>query len=255
MKLPRIGAWIGMAMILAATGAQAMAAETENGRETVVILHGIARTGASMAPMDRALRAAGYETVVVTYPSQKQDLQGIAATLRAGALSEEFWRSVGRVHFVTHSMGGLVARRYLADYRDAVPAEKLGRVVMLAPPNGGSEVADLLHRLPPYRWYYGPAGQELTTAARRRDAVPPHYETGIIAGTKEWTYIVAAFVVPGPSDGRVSIENTKWEGMKDHIALPATHTFIMDSAAAQRQAVHFIREGKFDHAGKSVYAP
>ena len=222
-------------------------AGTAAAQDKVVLLHGIARTGASMQGMDDALRAAGYETLVITYPSTDRDLDGIAAALRAGALSADFWSKAGRVHFVTHSMGGLVARRYLKAYRDSIPPGKLGRVVMLAPPNRGSHVADLIHGLPPYDWYYGPAGQELTSAARAAADDPLYYETGIIAGEKEWPYIVAAFVVPGRSDGRVSVENTKIPGMKDHLVVPATHTFIMDRPDVQRQTVHFLREGIFHH--------
>lgn len=231
---------IGAVLLCAVAG-------TAAAQDKVVLLHGIARTDASMKSMEAALQAAGYETLAITYPSTDKDLDGIAADLRGGALSEAFWQIAGQVHFVTHSMGGLVARRYLQNYRDAVPAEKIGRVVMLAPPSQGSHVADMIHKLPPYDWYYGPAGQELTSAARAAADEPLYYETGIIAGEKEWPYIVAAFVVPGKSDGRVSVENTKISGMKDHVVVPATHTFIMDRPDVQKQAVHFIREGIFHH--------
>lgn len=220
---------------------------TAAAQEKVVLLHGIARTGASMKSMETALQAAGYETVSITYPSTDKNLDEIAAYLRGGALSEEFWKSAGRVHFVTHSMGGLVARRYLQNYRDVIPAERIGRVVMMAPPSQGSHVADLIHDLPPYDWYYGPAGQELTSAARAAADEPLYYETGIVAGEKEWPYIVAAFVVPGKSDGRVAVENTKIPGMKDHVVVPATHTFVMDRPDVQRQVVYFIKEGTFHH--------
>ncbi|MBU0799731.1 MAG: alpha/beta fold hydrolase [Alphaproteobacteria bacterium] len=220
---------------------------TEAPRETVVLLHGIARTDASLERLEKILQQAGYDTLAITYPSTKEDIDGIASFLNKGPLSPQFWAQAQKVHFVTHSMGGLVARRYLAAYHDVLPVEKVGRVVMLAPPNGGSEVADLTHKFPPYQWYYGPAGQELTTFARQKDQGAPWYEVGIIAGTKEWFYIVAAFVVPGKGDGRVSVESTKLPGMRDHITVPATHTFIMDRPDVHRQVVHFIREGVFHH--------
>ncbi len=213
--------------------------------ETVVLLHGIARTSASLSPVEKALVASGYEVLSINYPSTKKNLAGIVEGLHEAPLNQAFWDKAEKVHFVTHSMGGLVVQQYLNLYKAELPASKLGRVVMLAPPNGGSEVADLLHKLWPYQWYYGPAGQDLTTASRQRAAVKSYYDLGIIAGTKEWTYIVAAFVVPGVSDGRVSVEKTKLAGMKDHITVPATHTFIMDRPDVHRQVLSFLKNGAF----------
>lgn len=216
-------------------------------KETVIILHGIARTGSSMKPVEMALQKKGYETLSITYPSRDRNLNGIAAYLREKQLTEEFWKAAGEVHIVTHSMGGLVARRYLDVYEGQIPMEKLGRVVMLAPPNRGSEVADTIHKLPLYKWYYGPAGEELTTEAQSKNGSDIYYDLGIVAGTKEWPYIVAAFVVPGKSDGRVSVEKTKLEGMKDHITVNGTHTFIMDRPDVHDQILYFLKEGKFKH--------
>ncbi len=213
--------------------------------ETVVLLHGIARTALSLSAVEKALKKEGYDVLPVTYPSRQKNVDDIAGWLRQSALDDEFWSKAEKVHFVTHSMGGVVAQQYLDQYRVAIPVEKLGRVVMLAPPNGGSEVADLLHDFWPYKWYYGPAGSELTTEARQKAVVEPYYDLGVIAGTKEWPYVIAAFVVPGSSDGRVSVEKTKIPGMKDHVTVPATHTFIMDKPDVHRQVVAFIKDGVF----------
>lgn len=215
--------------------------------DTVVILHGIAKTSRSMAPLEKALKQAGYRTVSITYPSTKRDLDGIAAWLRTERLTPAFWEKADKVHIVTHSMGGLVARRYLDRYRNDIPRGKLGRIVMLAPPNGGSEVADLIHNLPPYKWYYGPAGQELTTAAQAANHSDIYYDLGIIAGTKEWPYFVTAFVIPGPGDGRVAVKNAKLDGMKDFITVDGTHTFIMDKPVVHKQVINFLKYGKFNH--------
>lgn len=213
--------------------------------ETVVLLHGIAKTSGSMKPVEEALRKAGYDVLSITYPSTKKSVRDIATGLREAPLDPSFWQAAETVHFVTHSMGGLVVQRYLDLYRKDIPQSKLGRVVMMGPPNGGSEVADLLQNMGPYRWYYGPAGQDLTTRSRKVAAVTPYYELGIVAGTKEWPYIVSAFVVPGPGDGRVSVEKTKMPGMTDHITVPATHTFIMDRSDVHRQLLSFLKDGKF----------
>lgn len=218
------------------------------GAETVVILHGIAKSPRSMKKLEQALQDKGYKTVSLDYPSQKKSLTDIARHLREAELNEEFWQDKTKVHIVTHSMGGLVTRRYLDTYKDSIPTDKLGRVVMLAPPNGGSEVADTIHQLPPYKWYYGPAGDELTTDAQAKNKSDIYYELGIIAGTKEWPYFVAAFVIPGKSDGRVSVEKTKLEGMKDHVTVSGTHTYIMDKPLVHKHVVDFLKHGVFDHA-------
>lgn len=228
-----------LTLLLLLLPAQAMASDT------VVLLHGVAKSSRDMAPVENALREAGYETVNIDYPSQDENLDGIARWLRENALTETFWANAETVHFVTHSMGGLVARRYLHVYRTEIPEGKLGRVVMLAPPNRGSEVADLLEHLPPYKWYYGPAGAELTTKTQDGIDEQPWYELGVIAGTREWTYPVAAFVVPGKSDGRVSVERTKIEGMADHTTLPATHTFIMNKKEVHDLVFEFLKNGHF----------
>ncbi len=216
-------------------------------KDMIVLLHGIAKSNKSMRSVETVLRREGYETLSLTYPSQKHDLDGLADYLRKKHLTEAFWEDAGTVHFVTHSMGGLVARRYLDKYKADIPSEKLGRVVMLAPPNGGSEVSDLIHGLWPYQWYYGPAGAELTTAAQADNQAKPYYDLGIIAGTKKWPYFVAAFVTPGKSDGRVTVARTKLEGMKDHISVNATHTFIMNKPVVHRHIIEFLKEGKFGH--------
>lgn len=210
----------------------------QHGREVVVLLHGIARTRLSLRPLEHLLAAAGYRTENLTYPSRRLSLEGIADWLHPRLASA--WRAE-RVHFVTHSMGGLVAARYLAAHGNH---ERTGRVVMLAPPNGGSEVADALHRLPPYRWLYGPAGQELTTSARA-GAMPPYYELGIIAGTRGGLYPLGRLFIRGAHDGRVSVASSKHPSMADHLVVPASHSFIMRNAEVQRQTLHFLQHGSF----------
>lgn len=229
-----------------ALGHTVMATASGN-RDTVVILHGIARTGKSMAKIENALKDSGYNTLSITYPSTEKNVDELAQWLHQNYLTDKFWDNNRRVHFLTHSMGGLVTREYLRKYRPAIPYSHLGRVVMLAPPHQGSEVADLLDQNWLYQMYYGPAGQDLTTDAQKIPVTKPYYDLGIIAGNKEWPYFAAAFIVPGPGDGRVAVEKTKLSGMRDHITVNATHTFIMNDEAATRQALHFLTYGEFQH--------
>jgi pimeloyl-ACP methyl ester carboxylesterase len=215
--------------------------------QKVVLLHGIAKTGSSMGSVEALLKKEGYETLNITYPSQKKNIDDIAAYLREKHLNDVFWEKADKVHIVTHSMGGLVARRYLDTYKKDIPEGKMGRVVMLAPPNGGSEVADTIHNLSLYKWFYGPAGEELTSAVQSKNESAVYYDLGIIAGTKEWPYFVAIFIVPGKSDGRVSVEKTKLDGMADHVSVSATHTFIMNKEDVHKQILCFLKNAAFEH--------
>src|SRR5262245_2884638 len=146
-----------------------------------VLLHGIGRSPWWMRKLERALQGTGFATLNLRYPSRKKPLELLAADIH-GAVTQFAETIDGPVHFVGHSMGGLLARVYVAKFRPP----KLGRVVMLGTPNGGSEVADLLHHLALYRTWYGPAGQQLTT---RLDATLTSlpaldYPVGIIAGNR-----------------------------------------------------------------------
>ena len=219
--------------------------KADTAKETVVLLHGIGNNKHSMSSVESFLNKHGYNTINVTYPSTDNNLDGLAKHLRTKHLDTYFWKNIKKVHFVTHSMGGLVARRYLDTYKTKIPTEKLGSVVMLGPPNGGSEVADLLHDLSLYKWFYGPAGNELTTQAQVKNTSEIYYSLGIIAGTKEWPYVITAFVVPGKSDGRVSVKKTKLKGMKDHVTVDATHTFMMHRRDVQEHVLHFLKYEKF----------
>lgn len=193
----------------------------------------------------RALRRAGYATLNLTYPSLRFDLGGLAAFVQKKLSAAQVWERYTAVHFVTHSMGGLVARQYLEDYRGAIPPEKMGRLVMIAPPNGGSEVADFLKNFPPYRWGFGPAGQQLTTRARAADQPVPWYDVGVIAGNRGWPYLLTRLVIPGAHDGMVAVEKTRMAGMKDHVVVNATHSLIVWRPSVQQMAIGFLKNGTF----------
>ena len=117
-----------------------------------------------MAGIEFALQKAGYQTLNIGYPSLEKNLTELSKFLDQELEKECVWESsYKKIHFTTHSMGGLVVRTYLNDYKTDISDKGLGRVVMLAPPHGGSEVADFLKDFFLYQWVFGPAGQELTT--------------------------------------------------------------------------------------------
>jgi hypothetical protein len=139
-------------------------------------------------------------------------------------------------------MGGLITRAYLKEYRP----ENLGRVVMLGTPNKGSQVADFLRDNFLYKKIYGPAGQELVTG-RDADALfgKVDYPLGIVAGTYSIDPISSKLIIKVPSDGKVSVESTKCEGMADHILLPASHTFMPNNKEVIAAALAFVKDGAF----------
>jgi hypothetical protein len=206
----------------------------------VVLLHGLAGNSRLLRKMERALQRTGFATLNLDYASRKRPIEALVEDIHPAIA--EFSESVGDLHFVTHSMGGILARAYLARYRPA----RLSRVVMLGPPNNGSEVADLLKNLAPYRAFFGPAGQQLGTQQSEllAELPPPQCAVGIIAG-KRTIAPVTSFFVPRPNDGRVSVASTKLEGMADHIVLNASHTLMLLRRDAIEQTISFLRDGKF----------
>jgi len=221
-----------------------MTSETAHPRdEGVVLLHGIGSTSRSMRKLERSLQQAELATLNLSYASRKKPLELLAEDIHP-AITEFAEATPGRLHFVGHSMGGLLPRVYVASHRPS----RLGRVVMLGTPNGGSEVADLLQRSPLYRGFYDPAGLQLTTKQDDTLALlpPVDYAVGIVAGTRALDPIAWRFVLPRPNDGRVSVARSKLAGMADHIAIKATHTGLPYHRLAISQTIAFLSEGRFD---------
>jgi pimeloyl-ACP methyl ester carboxylesterase len=191
--------------------------------------------------MERALQDQGFATLNLGYPSRKYPLEVLVD--RVHDPINAFAAGTDALHFVTHSMGGLLARLYLARYRPRA----LQRVVMLGPPNNGSELADLFKDVAPFRTICGPAGQQLGTMTRGLfDRLPsPDYGLGIIAGNRTIDPVSSYFVVPRPNDGKVSVESTRLEGMADHIVLDATHGGLMRHREVIAQTIAFLRDGRF----------
>jgi triacylglycerol lipase len=213
-------------------------------QEEVILLHGLCRTSCSMEKMAHALAVAGFTVRNVGYPSRSAPITKLADDAIGGAIAECDADGATKIDFVTHSLGGILVRSYLA--RHSIP--KLGRVVMLAPPNQGSEVVDKLGGWPIFKWINGVAGNELGTGSNSvpNQLGPATFPVGIIAGDRSINWI-NSLLIPGPDDGKVSVQRAKLAGMSDFIVLHTAHPFIMRNREVIRQTIHFLRNGKFNH--------
>lgn len=222
--------------------------------ECVLLLHGLARTSESMTAMQKTLESAGFETHNINYPSRSAPIEHLAHEAITPALSH---CKNKKVHFVTHSMGGILVREYLAAQNEQSPAAfAIGRVVMLGPPNQGSEVVDTFANLKAFEWINGPAGLQLGTTGKPVALGAVNFELGIIAGNRSFNPILSN-VLPGPDDGKVSVARTHVEGEKEHMVLPVTHTFMMNNKDVQHAVVSFLKRGSFqeDAAHNSTSEP
>jgi len=228
-------------------GCQVVPAEMQNPElksECVVLLHGLARTSLSMQIINQALLKRGYSVVNINYPSRQLPIAELATFAIEQGILKCRKKQCKKIHFVTHSLGGILVRHYTQS--KTIP--NMHRVVMLGPPNQGSEIVDRLKKLPGYSQVQGPAGLELGTADEDtpKQLGPVNFELGIIAGKRSINPFLSS-LIPGQDDGKVSVESTKTQGMKDFITLPITHTFMMWNPESIHQTLHFLEHGSFDH--------
>ncbi|WP_340121173.1 esterase/lipase family protein [Methylobacter svalbardensis] len=214
----------------------------DKGSETIILLHGLFRTSRSMNKAGELLAAYGYNIINVDYPSRSADIGALAQQYIGQALKQCATEGVKKIHFLTHSMGGILLRDYLANQA----IDKLGRVVMLAPPNQGSEVVDKLGSWRLFYYLNGPAGLQLGTGSNSvpNRLGPVNFQLGVIAGSKTANPFLSR-LIPDVNDGKVSVSRAQVAGMQDFIVMPYSHPFIMRRVAVIEQALHFIQQGYF----------
>lgn len=211
--------------------------------ECVVLLHGLGRTSYSMSSIEDALGKEGYIVINNNYPSTEKNIQQLASVVGDG-ISDCKKSGAHSIHFVTHSLGGILVRQY---FQNNVVAEAK-RVVMLGPPNHGSEVATKKKDQWWYKMATGPAGQELGIEANsmpnQLKSIP--LEIGIIAGTESLDPWFAGDL-PKPNDGKVSVASAKLAEMKDFITVAHSHTFMANADSVASQIKLFLKQGHFNH--------
>ena len=225
-----------------ATDVRSVAVAAPEARDCVVLVHGLSRSYRAMRPMAGALREAGFATVNVDYPSRSAPIETLAPAVIGEGVDRCGELGFDRIHFVTHSMGGILVR-----YQHAgEPIRGLQRVVMLGPPNQGSELVDAGAGLPLFDAVASAAGAQLGTdpGSVPQSLGPVEFDLGVIAGTRTANPF-ASLLLPNPDDGKVSLPRTKVEGMADFIAVARSHAFMMRGRDVIEQTIAFLRTGCF----------
>ncbi|HIJ74014.1 MAG TPA: alpha/beta fold hydrolase [Candidatus Hydrogenedentes bacterium] len=214
-----------------------------------ILLHAFLRSKDSFKGLKKGLEAEGYEVYSVNYASSRYDLDTLAAQMRP--LLERVQEDFEDVYIVTHSMGGIIARKILSQQE----YPKVRRLVMIAPPNQGAVMADKLLDWWPSQYVTGPAGRQLTADedSGARNAGIPMCEFGVIAGARGtergWNRMI-----PGDDDGLVSVASTRLDGMADFVVVRAWHATIMNKPKTIHQVIVFLNSGRFDHEAEGVLA-
>jgi len=218
----------------------------------VILLHGLGRSSDSMDEIAESLVESGYHVWNESYPSRDKPVSELAIEAIRPALDYCQSRDIKQIHFVSHSLGGILVRYYLQDHA----IDQLGRIVMLSPPNKGSEIADKLKKFKLYQFLMGPAGTQLGTEPNSmpNQLEPIDGEIGVIIGrstSDPWF----SWLIPGEDDGKVSVARARLDEMKDFLVVEQGHTFIMKKAKVIKQIEHFLKYGEFNHSIKPEPTP
>jgi pimeloyl-ACP methyl ester carboxylesterase len=212
--------------------------------EHVILLHGMGRTKFSLRKLEVYLSEHGYQTINDGYPSTRSSVKKISDEYFHKMVNQCRENGADKIHIVTHSLGGIVVRQYLQNH--LLPEGS--RIVMISPPNKGSELADLFRTWFIYEWLNGPAGQVLGTepGSLPNSLKPVSAEIGVITGDSTLNPLYS-FIIPGDDDGKVSVESAKLDKLADFLVVSSSHSFIMQHPEVMKQVVIFLENGKFDH--------
>lgn len=212
-----------------------------------ILLHGITKDSSSMADVAQALSGRGYHTVNLDYPSREDPIEVLATETIPRGLAACKDAGAQPVHFVAHSMGGLLVRYYFEN-RDV---SDIASVVMLGTPNQGSRLGNFLSCIPWIKDVNGPAGKQMGIDPRSVPSRlgPVRFPLGVIAGTRSFNPLFAA-IIDGDDDGRVGLPSTYVEGTCARVTYPLTHDALSDDPRVIDQVVSYLETGNF--AGEDV---
>ncbi len=204
----------------------------------VYILHGLYLHGVVMLPLAQYLRQQGFQPILFSYASRLNT----PATSADRLVEQVLQQSHNRVHYVAHSLGGLVLRHAMAAYTHKLPP---GRSVTLGTPHQGSTVAGHVQR----QGY----GDLLLGASRHQGLLgdvppwPPERELGSVAGNSG--YGIGSVLAPltAPHDGTVTVAETYCPGQNDHICIDCSHAGMLFNLKVGQQVLAFLRRGRFEH--------
>ena len=218
---------------------------TDSNEEIVVLIHGLRGTTSDMQQIADYLEEHNFETLNFTYPSKDHEIQNLSKKYLKPAIENLLKSDPAKIHFVTHSMGGIMLRSYLDQFQTEVDSV-LGKVVMIAPPNQGSEVTEYFKETILYQKRYGISGQQLGFDLEKQVGIPDSvsYIPGIIAGT-DTQFPYFSWFIPGEDDGKISVARTKLKGMGDFKKMNYPHDTIMKQKAVAEQVYFYLKSGKF----------
>ena len=216
--------------------------EHNQSTDCVVLLHGLNRSWRTMDKLAESLQEDGFSTANVDYPSQSASVEGLAPMVVNEGLHQCRQTGATRIHFVTHSIGGILLRYA----HNQTPIPDLGRVVMLGPPNQGSEVIDRTRNWPGIEIISGEAGLQLGTDEESIPSQlgPVDFELGVIAGTGTINPFMSA-ILPEEDDGKVTVARTQVDGMDDFKVVKNSHFTLMTSDEVIANTTQFLRTGRF----------
>ncbi len=247
MKLFPISVWLILSALCLQSGFSEETEDSVTENECVILLHGLGRTRYSMNKIESRLKEIGYSTVNYGYPSTEENIEELTDVHVSEAVNCCRNQSARKIHFITHSLGGILVRQYLQ--KNSIPDG--GRVIMLSPPNKGSEIADKLKGTFLYKWVTGPAGQQLGTDETSAPSTlkPIDVEIGIIVGNKSLEPWFSS-LIPGDDDGKVSVDRARLQEMNDFLVVDSSHPFIMRNPEVMDQIEYFLKNGRFNKERK-----
>ena len=206
----------------------------------VILVHGLLSSPRAMARIEKALLLNGYQVINFEYDSRKHSIR-TAASMLEKEIGQNVPPYAKALHFVTHSLGSIIVRYYLAEH----DVDNMGRFIMIAPPNHGSLWGKkLVKRLPFFKYILGIAGKEVQHSPGSRLPKPPPCEFGIIAGGTGNRWGLNP-LIPGDNDATICVAETRLEGMKEHILVKGQHTLLLFQKRVINNIISFLGTGKF----------